>query len=195
MRTLVIAAALVASASTTRLATADDTPADDDVQSPSRAAGTTVRALASGGASAATLFGIGSTAVHVDAGVAAQQGRWVYPFVLTADIGRTTHGLQTGEITLSGGAQRTFGRLRLGGGLDLGYGWIGRARTSTGPHIGMYALDAFLLATFDVIDLGDARAVYVGVRPSVGPRWGESFFAWGHGTTTWRGAAFAGLRF
>lgn len=82
-------------------------------------------------------------------------------------------------MTVAAGVQWVLGRVRLGGGLDLGYAWMGRAATSVGPHIGIDALDAFALATFDVIDLGDHRALYPGVRPSGGLRWGESFFAFG----------------
>ncbi|CAN5920568.1 hypothetical protein BH11MYX4_BH11MYX4_13420 [soil metagenome] len=157
--------------------------------------GTVVRGLAGGGASVATLFGISSTALHLDAGVGIQKERSFFPLTVNAELGQTPNGLSAGEITAGAATQWVIGRARLGAGLDLGYGWIGRAPTSIGPHIGMYALDAFALATLDVIDLGDHRALYLGVRPSVGLRWGEGLFAWSHDAVTWRGAALTGIRF
>jgi hypothetical protein len=157
--------------------------------------GTVLRGVASGGGSVATLFGISSTALHLDAGVGFQERHAFILVTANAELGRTPGRLSAGEITVSATVQRVFGRARLGGGIDLGYGWIGRAPTSDGPHIGMYALDAVALVTVDVIDLGEHRALYLGVRPSIGLRWGESFFAWGHETLTWRGAAVTGIRF
>ncbi len=156
---------------------------------------TVVRGLASGGASAASLFGISSTAVHLDAGVSVQKERSFFPITLNAELGKTTNGLSTGEITLGAGVQWVVWRARIGAGLDVGYGWIGRAPTSAGPPIGMYALDGFALATADLVELGDHRALYLGVRPSVGVRWGESFFAFSHDALAWRGAVLTGIRF
>lgn len=152
-----------------------------------------VRGLASGGASMASLFDVSSTAVHVDAGVGFEHRRLFVPVFVDAELGKTRGGLGVGEVTLSVGFQGILGRIRLGGGAAGGYGWLSRA-TSTAT-IGMFGLDAFALATVDLIDFGDRRAIYLGVKPSVGVRWGETFFAWGHGTLAWRGAAMAGVRF
>lgn len=172
-----------------RSATAQESPAD---RPPSTAV---VHGLASGGASTASLFGISSTAVHLDAGIGVHKERSFVPVTVNAELGKTPNGLSMGEITLGAGAQWVIWRARIGAGLDVGYGWIGRAPTSVGPHIGMYALDGFALATIDLVDLGGERALYLGVRPSVGIRWGESFFAFSHDALAWRGAALTGIRF
>lgn len=154
-----------------------------------------VRGLASGGASTASLFGISSTAVHLDAGIGVHKENTFIPVTVNAELGQTPNGLSMGEITLGAGVQWVVWRVRLGGGLDVGYGWVGRAPTSVGAHIGMYALDGFALATVDLVDLGGRRALYLGVRPSIGIRWGESFFSFSHDALAWRGAALTGIRF
>jgi hypothetical protein len=155
-----------------------------------------VRGLAGGGASTAALFGLRSNAVHLDGGLGVESKRLYIPIFLSAELGQTPGGLGAGEVTLGiGFLGIATERLRVGGGVDAGYGWITRASTSTLPHIGMFGLDAFALATFDLFSIGDRRAVYIGVKPSVGVRWGESFFAWDHGTVAWRGAAMVGMRF
>lgn len=155
-----------------------------------------VRGLAGGGASTASLFGISSSGGHLEGGLAVEQGHVFIPFLVNVEIGKTSGGLSAGEVTAGAGVMGVIAsRVRLGGGVDLGYGWLGRASTSIGSFVGMYALDAFLLGTVDLLEIGDHRAVYVGVKPSIGTRWGESFFAWDHGTVAWRGVATAGLRF
>ena len=172
-----------------RTAAAQESPAE---RPPSVAI---VRGLASGGASTASLFGISSTAVHLDAGIGVHKGNTFIPVTVNAELGQTPNGLSMGEVTLGAGVQWIVWRARIGAGLDLGYGWVGRAPTSMGPHIGMYALDGFALATIDLVDLGGHRAIYLGVRPSIGVRWGESFFSFSHDALTWRGTALTGIRF
>jgi len=184
----------IASASEPLVPDADGAPTARPTPPPA-SPGTVIRGSASAGASAASLFGISSTALHLDAGLGVDRGTVSVPVFMSVELGQTARGLSAGEVTIGAGAQAIVGRVRLGGGLDLGYGWIGRASTSSGSHIGVWALDAFALATVDVLDLGNRRALYLGVKPSLGLRWGEAFFAWGHGTDTWRGAALAGARF
>ena len=167
---------------------------EPDAERPAPSA-TTTRGIASGGISTASLFGVSSTAMHVGLGIGIEQGRFFVPLVLDVALGQTERGLGAGEIKVEGGVLGIVGPVRLGGGLDLGYGWIGRAPSSSSPHVGMYALDAFAMASVDLFDIGERRAVYLGLKPSIGVRWGESIFAWDHGVITWRGAAIAGVRF
>ena len=58
-----------------------------------------------------------------------------------------------------------------------------------------FALHGGLFGLPDLFEIGERRAVYVGVKPSAGVRWGDSFFAWDHGAIAWRGTAAAGVRF
>ncbi len=198
------ACSLVASiASVSALAFAQDESGDapatteEDAPKPAPASPTVyVRGLAGGGASTASLFGIASSGGHLEGGLAVEHGHVFVPFLVNVEIGKTSGGLSAGEVTAGAGVMGVIAsRVRLGGGVDLGYGWLGRASTSIGSFVGMYALDAFLLGTVDLLEIGDHRAVYLGVKPSIGTRWGESFFAWDHGTVAWRGVATAGLRF
>ena len=156
---------------------------------------TTTRGIASGGISTANLFGVSSTAMHVGLGLGIEHGRFFVPLVLDVALGQTERELSAGEVEIGGGVMGIFGPVRLGGGLDLGYGWIGRAPSSSSPHVGMYGIDAFAQASVDLFDIGERRAVYLAVKPSIGVRWGESIFSWDHGAITWRGAAIAGVRF
>jgi len=154
-----------------------------------------VRGFVNGGASTASLFAVSSTAVHLGAGIGVESGRLFVPIMLDAELGQPPAGLGAGQVTLGIGFQGILGRVRLGGGADAGYGWITRASSSSLPHIGMYALDAFALATVDLFTLGERRAVYLGVKPSIGVRWGESFFAFDHGAVAYRATGLVGLRF
>ncbi len=154
-----------------------------------------VRGLAAGGASTGSLFGLSSTGLHLEAGFGVESGRLFVPIQANLDHGRTPAGIGLGDVTLSVGMQGILGRVRLGGGLDAGYGWFTRADSSSTPHVSMWAADAFALATLDLIRIGEKRAVYIGVKPSVGVRWGESAFALGRAEPTLRAAAMAGLRF
>lgn len=129
---------------------------------------TRVRGLASLGGGASTMFGVPVTGMHADVGVTIERGRLALPIRLDADLGRTRAGLGSNEITTGTAILWVHHRLRLGGGCDAGYGWLTRARASSTPSIGMFALDAFALASFDLVDLEDNRAIYLAVKPSVG---------------------------
>ena len=170
-------------------------PPPADAPRPRPAPKTTVRGIATGGISTAGLFGISSTAMHAGIGIGAEHGRLYAPMTLDVALGQTRSELSAGEVKLGAGIQGVVGPVRLGVGLDVGYAWIGRAPSSSGSHIGMYAIDAHAVATVDVVDIGDGRAIYVGVKPSLGLRWGESLFAFDHGAIAWRGAAMVGARF
>lgn len=166
---------------------------DEDHAQPKPPKKTTVHGLVDGGASVATLFGVHSTAVHVGAGLGLETGRLFIPFGLDAEIGKSAGGLGMGDVTLGVGFQGIVGPLRLGGGFDGGYAWV--TRTTEHAIIGAYAVDAYGLATVDLFSPSEHGAIYIGLKPSMGLRWGESFFAFGHGTPTFRGAAVAGIRF
>jgi len=166
---------------------------DEDRPAPEPPKKNTVHGLVDGGGSVATLFGIRSTAVHVGAGMGLEKGRLFVPFGLDAEIGKSSGGLGMGDVTMGVGFQGIVGALRAGGGFDMGYAWI--TRTTEHSFIGAYAVDAFALATVDLFAPSEHGALYIGLKPSVGLRWGESLFAFGHGTVTFRGAVVAGIRF
>lgn len=156
---------------------------------------TTARGIVGGGLSTASLFGVSSTAMHASLGVGVERGRAYIPVTLDLAIGQTRRELSAGEVKACVGVLGILGRVRLGAELGLGYGWLGRAPSSAGSHIGMYAIDLAALATLDVVDIGERRAIYLGVKPSVGARWGESVFALDHIAVAWRAGALAGARF
>jgi hypothetical protein len=157
--------------------------------------GVFVRGIADAGLSASTMFGLSSTAQHGSIGLSAEREAVAFPVLVDLEFGKTSGGLTLGEVTVGAAALWTTGRFRLGGGVDGGYGWIERAPSSSLRSIEMFALDAFAVASFDVVDLDDRRAVFLSAKPSAGVRWGETFFAFGHGTLAFRGAISAGVRF
>lgn len=189
----VFVAMLVVSMSTVARAASAESAGEG--QPASSSSSSRLRGYASAGASTKTMFGLPSVGTHGNFGLSIEHGTLAVPLRVGVDLGKTPNGLATNEITVGVGAVWVHERLRLGGGLDTGYGWVTRAASSSLPSIKMFALDAFVIASFDVVDLESRRAIYVAIEPSAGLRWGEDFFAWGHTTRALKGAALAGLRF
>lgn len=162
--------------------------------SPLPTSGTKIRGVVTAGGSAAEVLGLGSRTVHADVGFGIDRPRLFAPLLVDVQLGSSPNGLAIGEIKLGGAIQAVLGPARLGGGVELGYAWIGRT-TPAGGIVGSFVADAFALASLDAVSLGDRRAVFVALKPSVGMQWGDDVFAFGHAALAWRGTAMAGVRF
>jgi hypothetical protein len=155
---------------------------------------TFVRGYALGGVSDGGVFGIHSRSFHTGAGIDLQVQKVSIPIGLGVDFGETRAGLSAGKVALSGGVLGVMGRFRLGVGLELAHVWL--SRPNTDRTIGAIGGGPFALATVDVVDFGQARAFFAGVRPSASWLWGiEDVLAVDKGAPAWRVAVVAGFRF
>ena len=154
-----------------------------------------VRGLVEAGVTTAEMLGLRSSGLHLGVGLGVDVPRAFVPLELDLDLGETRGGLRVVEVKASLGAQAKLGRLRLGGGGAAGMAVVTRAPGSGGGAIPSFALDLHGLASVDLVSAEDGRGVFLGVKPAVGVRWGDTFFAWGHGTWSLRGTALIGARF
>ena len=154
-----------------------------------------VHGLFEAGGTAAEMLGLRSTGLHLGAGIGVTPPRVFVPLELELDYGESRGGLRVVEVKGSAGLQGRFGRVRLGGGGAAGMGVVVRAPGSSGDAIPSFALDLYALASVDLVAAEDGRGLFLAAKPAIGVRWGDTFFAWGHGVPSVRGTVLAGLRF
>jgi hypothetical protein len=91
-----------------------------------------------------------------------EHGSFTAPILLDFDTGKTPAGLSTGQVAISAAFTVRVDRFRIGGGPELSYFWM--FRPSSSVLADAVGLGVSLLASFDVIELGDDRAIALMLR-------------------------------
>jgi len=139
-------------------------PPDGSTRSPEAKRGDTGAVLASGGASARSLYGLPVLALDVGGAVGVERRHGGYFFSGRYELGETLHGLSVHAFRLGFSAEAIFDRIRLGGGLDVVD--LGFRRATDRSWVDEPGVGAFVFTSVDLVQL-DRHALFVGLRGDV----------------------------